>query len=250
MPNIEEILEAEILETDSLDPECEDDCTYKGLEDIVAELEAIKEKLNVTQIALYQSLGNNIDGAISQKVVTDELNLKQPLLECGLSIKTINGECLLGPGNIEIDPVADCPWRVGDVLPSFSNINPSAKWAGTTWELACKGRAIMGVDPDDSKYEEAGLTFGAKTHALTVAQMPKHRHKPASSYFAICTGDVHVNQTGRNFPSSGGSHNFWYSTDGDDVTAHYTQYTDYQGSGNAFDLHQPSITLYMWRRTS
>ena len=64
---------------------------------------------------------------------------------------------------------------VGFVLLNMSGTNPGQIYAGT-WELCSKGRAIIGVDPDDSDYNQAGLTMGEKTHKLTLAEMPEHSH--------------------------------------------------------------------------
>src|SRR5690606_2005011 len=48
---------------------------------------------------------------------------------------------------------------------------------GSTFALPyLPGRTIVGVDPGDSDFNDRGKTFGAKTHTLTVSEMPSHSH--------------------------------------------------------------------------
>lgn len=47
----------------------------------------------------------------------------------------------------------------------------------TTFNLPnLKGRVVVGVDESQTEFSELGLEGGAKTHKLTVAEMPKHTH--------------------------------------------------------------------------
>src|SRR5690606_36416662 len=47
----------------------------------------------------------------------------------------------------------------------------------TTFNLPnLKGRVVVGVDESQTEFSELGLKGGAKTHKLTVAEMPKHTH--------------------------------------------------------------------------
>lgn len=59
---------------------------------------------------LYTSYGQNTDGAVTQKFFTDkmqetvsEIDDKQDQLISGQTIKTVNGQDILGSGNIEIE---------------------------------------------------------------------------------------------------------------------------------------------------
>lgn len=54
------------------------------------------------EISILQHTGQSTEDTMSQKVITDELEKKQDRLISGINIKTINGESLLGSGNIEI----------------------------------------------------------------------------------------------------------------------------------------------------
>lgn len=54
-------------------------------------------------VEVVQTTGNSTTAVMSQKAVTDELADKQDVLISGTTIKTVNGNSLLGSGNIEID---------------------------------------------------------------------------------------------------------------------------------------------------
>lgn len=47
---------------------------------------------------------------------------------------------------------------------------------GWTELVAAKGKVIVGLDSDDASFDKRGETGGAKTHTLTIAEMPKHSH--------------------------------------------------------------------------
>lgn len=53
---------------------------------------------------------------------------------------------------------------------------------GNTFALPnLPGRTIVGVDPNDSDFNNRGKTFGSKTHTLTVSEMPSHNHGGSTS---------------------------------------------------------------------
>lgn len=62
--------------------------------------------------------------------------------------------------------------RVGDFIITKNPENPSVKYEGTTWELLEEKTFIMSVG-NNAKVGEKG---GSNTHAMSVAEMPKHSH--------------------------------------------------------------------------
>lgn len=64
-------------------------------------------------VDIVQTTGSSTSSVMSQKAVTDALNKKQDTLVSGTNIKTINGQPIVGPGNIEISGtgggIADAP---------------------------------------------------------------------------------------------------------------------------------------------
>lgn len=81
----------------------------------------------------------------------------------------------------------DVYFPVHSTMVTTDNVNPGTRISGTVWELTSQGKAIVGVDPDDPDFNEAGKSGGAKEvdlshfHAtrnatLTVEQLPSHGH--------------------------------------------------------------------------
>lgn len=117
-------------------------------------------------------------------------------------------------------------YPVGAIYISTSSVNPST-YLGGTWASFGQGRTLVGVDPSDTDFNASNKTGGAKTHKLTIAEMPSHVHK----YNAELVGS---SGTARTVISGG---NLGYST------------SNAGGDGEHNNL-QPYITTYMWRRTA
>ena len=63
---------------------------------------AIRLGIPVINTPVDDTLSEESDNAIANKAVANALNEKQDILVSGENIKTINGQSLLGKGNIEI----------------------------------------------------------------------------------------------------------------------------------------------------
>jgi len=108
--------------------------------------------------------------------------------------------------------------------------NPGTLLGFGTWSAFGSGRVIVGVDSTDTDFDAVRETGGAKTHTLTVAQLPSHTH-PIEVFNESGSPDGDVG--GDSSSSSLGTTN--------------TQAT---GGGAAHNNLQPYITAYMWRRTA
>jgi len=100
---------------------------------------------------------------------------------------------------------------------------------GTTWTAFGAGKVLVGVDANDADFNTVEETGGAKTHTLTVAQLPSHTHsydRQNTSTDNISIDDI-TRTTGGNSSATSGS----------------------AGSGQAHNNVQPYITVYMWKRT-
>jgi hypothetical protein len=100
---------------------------------------------------------------------------------------------------------------------------------GTTWTAFGAGKVLVGVDGSDSDFNTVEETGGAKTHTLTISEMPAHTHsydKQVTSTDAISIHDI-TRTTGGNTSATTGS----------------------TGGGTAHNNLQPYITVYMWKRT-
>ena len=110
-------------------------------------------------------------------------------------------------------------YPVGSIYMSVANVSPTT-FIGGTWAVWGTGRVPVAVDTGQTEFNTVEKTGGAKTHTLSVNEMPAHTHKYGTS----------IGQT--NFGSGAG-------------TAYNDQSytTTSTGGGQAHNNLQPYITL-------
>jgi len=118
------------------------------------------------------------------------------------------------------------------------NTNPATLLGFGTWTSFGAGRVLVGYDASDALFNPIGKTGGAKTHTLTEAEIPSHRHTITSVY----------DDGNYNIPSIPG--NGQQSIPYDAGTIQRTQYTNYTGGGAAHNNIQPYVVVYIWRRVA
>jgi len=106
--------------------------------------------------------------------------------------------------------------------------NPGTLLGFGTWTAFGTGRTIVGVDSSDTDFDTVRETGGAKTHQLTISELPAHTHNVTMS-----TSD---------------SDNDFLSEGNNTGTSTFT--TSSTGGDQAHNNLQPYITAYMWRRTA
>jgi len=119
-------------------------------------------------------------------------------------------------------------YPVGSIyMNASSGTNPGTLIGFGTWVAFGAGRVPVGIDSGDTDFDTAEETGGAKTHTLTVNEMPAHTHS---------------------VPNSGSQNNSFDSgtTVGNDVTGT----SGSTGGGQAHNNLQPYIVVYMWKRTA
>ena len=117
---------------------------------------------------------------------------------------------------------------VGSIYMNASNsTNPATLLGFGTWVAFGAGRVPVGIDSGDTDFDTAEETGGAKTHTLTVNEIPAHTHS---------------------VPNSGSQNNSFDSgtTVGNDTTGT----SGSTGGGQAHNNLQPYIVVYMWKRTA
>ena len=107
---------------------------------------------------------------------------------------------------------------------------PPALLFGGTWDVFGAGRALVSLDASDTDFDTAEETIGAKTHTLTTAELPSHTH--------TVTGMVKVPNDSTNTTGSG------------ELGVSSTMTSSATGGGGAHNNIQPSIVVYMWKRTA
>ena len=113
--------------------------------------------------------------------------------------------------------------------------NPGTLLGFGTWAAFGEGRVLIGIDSSDSDFDGAEETGGSKTHTLTEAQLPSHRHTVGSNDSGTGTGGAAGNME---LVRDAGDGN------GPSVNSSFT------GSGQAHTIVQPYIVVYMWKRTA
>lgn len=121
----------------------------------------------------------------------------------------------------------DLTYPVGAIYMSVVNTSPATLFGGT-WAVWGTGRVPVAVDTGQTEFDTVEKTGGAKTHTLTVGEMPSHAHD--TNIFFSGTGIVHYSVSAAPSPTPIG--------------------TSAAGGGQAHNNLQPYITCYMWKRTA
>lgn len=117
--------------------------------------------------------------------------------------------------------------RVGDIIFSTSDENPSTIYGGT-WVAWGKGQVPVGVDTSDSDFNTVEKTGGEKEHTLTVDEMPSHKHD-FGQQFATTS-------------SLSGEYGYYM------IAGTQTDVIKNTGGNQPHNNLQPYITCYMWKR--
>ena len=131
----------------------------------------------------------------------------------------------------------DSIYPIGAIYTAITSGSPAAVFGGT-WVSFGQGRVLVGHDDTSSPDSDfvasstdgsSVLLGGAKTHTLSVAEMPSHTH----TFTAFQTTSGTNNRTG------GGA-----LSDSASATTAAT------GGGGAHNNLQPYVVVYMWKRTA
>lgn len=122
-------------------------------------------------------------------------------------------------------------YPVGSIYINATNsTNPGTLLGFGTWVAFGAGRVMVGLNSSDTDFDTAEETGGAKTHTLTVDEMPSHTH--TYSRFTHGGADTVIGSQV-------------------DISATYTtETTSSTGSGSAHNNLQPYVVVYMWKRTA
>ena len=105
---------------------------------------------------------------------------------------------------------------------------------GGTWEVFGEGRVLV-AKSSDTEFDTIGETGGAKTHTLTLAELPSHQHMIYRMY----------QQNGFSTPYAEPVPGWGLGAD----AGTELDYTSSVGSGSAHNNLQPYIVVYRYRRT-
>lgn len=143
------------------------------------------------------------------------------------------------------DVVKSALYPVGSIYSNAAvSTNPATLLGFGTWAAFGAGKVMVGLDSGDTDFDTVEETGGAKTHQLTIAEMPLHGHPFRTDA-----------QTDANTDNSGG---FSMNRDNDrnedafTGTPSETRGEQIGGTGGdgAHNNLQPYIVVYMWKRTA
>lgn len=123
----------------------------------------------------------------------------------------------------KMQSILDYIYPVGSIYLSYSHVSPAQTFGGTWTRIS--NTFLWAVDASG----EIGLTGGAKTHTLTVNELPSHSH-----------GSVYSGT------ASGTKNTAWLASGGDKMAYGAL----YAGGGEAHNNMPPYIQVSAWRRTA
>jgi microcystin-dependent protein len=144
------------------------------------------------------------------------------------------GEVANALNNSTIDKI----WPIGSIYVSVSAINPGTTFGVGTWVAFGTGHVPVGVDANNADFNTVEKTGGSASHTLTWNEMPIHNHSLQVKY---TFNAIHDHGGGGGLPSDSPN-----PVDGQ-VQAGTT---DNAGLGYAFNIMNPYICVYMWKRTA
>lgn len=121
-------------------------------------------------------------------------------------------------------------YPIGSIYQSTSTTNPST-FMGGTWERFGNGKVLVGVSETESEFNASMKVGGAKTHTLTIEEIPSHSHR---QYVSANSGNEAIRRD--------------YSSDGNSGVYDQGLNTGVTGGDRPHNNLQPYITVYMWRR--
>ena len=147
----------------------------------------------------------------------------------GIRNLTITGAFSAGSGIVTMSDV----YPVGSIyINAAVTTNPATLLGFGTWVAFGSGRMIVGYNAADSDFDALQETGGAKTHTLTISELPSHTHNnPKGVKPPTNANDVDI-------------------TGGNGTTLADNIATDATGGGQAHSIMNPYIVAYMWRRTA
>ena len=166
----------------------------------------------------------------------------EDILGLGREIEQIEETLGLNLSNIEdlinyiVDGKLESKWPIGTAYINFSDsTNPAELLGFGTWELDSKGRVLVGKAPSGT-FSTVGTIHGTERVTLEISQMPEHRHESPNGASLI----TDLGAGGAMNTASGGAFGFRCAGN----------FSRASGGGQSHNNIQPSLVVYIWRRTA
>lgn len=166
--------------------------------------------------------GGVIPGGVENNIVT--ISADAEIQDSGKSINDIKS----------IDDIIDIIYPVGSIYISTVSTNPGTLFGVGTWTAFGAGKTLVGLDSGDTAFNTVEKTGGAKTHKLTVTEMPGHNH------------NIETTLNGAFAPGAPDRILRYGSASGSLPVSNYG--SGNTGGGQAHNNLQPYIVTYFWKR--
>ncbi|ROH88675.1 hypothetical protein ED208_12715 [Stagnimonas aquatica] len=178
--------------------------------------------------APYTAPGNRFQDAVpgtSQKATFFVANWFNDVQESLLFPIEASGRTPSADPNQLFCAMVDLIYPVGSYRLSEAEDSPAVVYTWQTW-VEVAGRVLVGLDAAQTEFNVVGKQGGAKTHTLTVDEMPNHGHPTGGQTGLAGTGDD-LSLPGQGTPQEVGA----------------------VGGGQPHNNLQPYRVVRMWRRT-
>lgn len=190
---------------------------------------------NAKQYADEAKASAGIVGPDVTQLKQDVRNLQSSINENTSDISSLTTKVTNNTSQIaNLHSTLDVYWKtlypIGSIyISTSSTFNPQTAWGGT-WVNTADGRCLIGAN---DKYP-LGSTGGETEHALTIDEMPAHRHTNSRVNWY---NDLQTNGLSANFTEKSN-----LKIDGPD------KYTTYAGGSKAHNNMQPYLAVKIWER--
>jgi hypothetical protein len=167
--------------------------------------------------------------------ISQIIDNKQDNLISGINIKTINGESMLGGGNINVidNQIINIIYPVGSIYLSVSETNPEILFGFGKWEQI-KDRFLLSAGDT----YVSGSTGGEAEHKLTIDEMPSHTHRIKTD---IDSPDFNITWPEWTEYTWG-----WRQEENETIAPGAS--TTFTGGNKSHNNMPPYLTVYMWKR--
>lgn len=129
----------------------------------------------------------------------------------------------------DIDTIMSKVYPIGSIYITTVATNPATVLGFGTWEVFGAGKTLVGLNAAETEFNTVEETGGEKTHTLSAAEMPAHKHPTGGAW----NGELQGGGTFREF-----------------LYANSVGATGLTGGGGAHNNLPPYITVYFFKRTA
>ncbi len=139
-------------------------------------------------------------------------------------------------------------YHVGSMVLNMDGTNPDTYLGFGTWNLIAKESVLVGVNPNNEKFNKAGIVGGENEVKLTLNQIPSHEgHLEGNAGSVNGKGNAKAAWLGtKGITTNSDSVSYGWNYKNNEYYPHNVK----RGGGQAHNNMQQYITCYIWQRTA